>query len=145
MGMNINEAETIVDNVSKQVVEQAEVQKAFGNLTKTLYDKREGVITGPGGAADTLQKIDRVDPSYALQLAVGLKRMLEETIPTLYKEASKIMPKNLRNALRTIIAYKVELPSIMAKDAYNARAGSMKFKQEAGAKISEYKSVLGGI
>jgi len=142
MGMNINEAQTIVDNVQKQVTEQGEALKAFGTLTKTLYDKKEGAIAG---AADALQKIDRVDPSYALQLAVGLKRMLKEAIPVLYQEASKIMPKGLRNALKTVIAYKVELPSIMAKDAYNARAGTMKFKQEAGATLAAYKSVLGGI
>jgi hypothetical protein len=140
--MDIKEAEGKIEGLNKQIAEQEKATGAFSDIIGALYEEKKGAITA---ANTTLQKIDGVDASYAMQLAVGLKEMLEKKIPGFYKIISKFTPKGVREALRTIIAYRVELPSIIAKDAYNARVKTYKFKQEASAALSAYKSVLGGI
>lgn len=141
MGMEYEQAKDVVKQVGEQLKEQAEIGKAFGDFTRTLYDEKKGLATV---AADTAQKIDGVPASYAMQLAAQLKEIIK-AMPGLYEAAKKFMPKKVREALKTIITKDVLKPTLIARDAYNARAGTYKFKQDASAVIKQYQSVLGGI
>jgi predicted ATP-dependent Lon-type protease len=139
--MEYEQAQGVIEGVQTQLKDQAAVQKAFSGLLGALYDEKKGAATA---AKTAQQKIDSVDASYAMQLALSVKNLLRQ-LPGLYDMAKKFVPKQVREALNTMITYDVAKPALIAKDAYNARAKSYKFKQEAAATMSDLGSVMGGI
>jgi len=139
--MDKKEAGEVLKDVDAKVEEQQKVQQAYGNMKKVLFDEKTGAATI---AEDTYQKIDSVDAGYALQLAVRLKGLLK-AIPGLYEAARKFVPKKVREAFKTVIDEDVVSKAYVAKDAYNARTKTIKFKNAVANLLKQYNMAANGI
>lgn len=140
--MEEKRAEEIISQATERIGKEQKAMKAFSDMAGSLFDEKKGAIAS---VKDTYEKIDGVPVNYAMQLAFGLKKFISETLPKLYQDARKFAPKSIREALKTIIKYKVDLPAALAKDAYNKRALSKKYQMEAKEAVGQMNSVRYGI